>query len=117
MHLDEVQHQRLVESAIETGLDDLRLGNRTAFEPCEQFENVLRHTHHANLYTTVMRAVILRPSRGEFDLDQRRRANSLHGVRLNEPIAHPNGALAFQHACKLGAEGIRLTGPGVRRTG
>ena len=28
------------------------------------------------------------------------------GVRLNEHIAHPNGAAVFQHACKLGAEGI-----------
>ena len=28
------------------------------------------------------------------------------GVRLNEHIAHPNGAAVFQHACKMGAEGI-----------
>lgn len=28
------------------------------------------------------------------------------GVRLNEHIAHPNGTAVFQHACKLGAEGI-----------
>jgi bifunctional non-homologous end joining protein LigD len=28
------------------------------------------------------------------------------GVRLNKHIAHPNGAAVFQHACKLGAEGI-----------
>ena len=28
------------------------------------------------------------------------------GVRLNEHIAHPNGAAVFHHACKLGAEGI-----------
>jgi bifunctional non-homologous end joining protein LigD len=27
-------------------------------------------------------------------------------VRLNEHIAHPKGAAVFQHACKLGAEGI-----------
>jgi bifunctional non-homologous end joining protein LigD len=27
-------------------------------------------------------------------------------VRLNEHIAHPNGAAVFQHACNLGAEGI-----------
>ena len=27
-------------------------------------------------------------------------------VRLNEHIAHPNGAAVFHHACKLGAEGI-----------
>jgi hypothetical protein len=27
-------------------------------------------------------------------------------VRLNEHIAHPRGALVFQHACKLGADGI-----------
>jgi hypothetical protein len=26
------------------------------------------------------------------------------GVRLNEHIAHPNGAAVFHHACKLGAE-------------
>ena len=31
---------------------------------------------------------------------------SLPGVRLNEHIAHPKGAVVFQHACKLGAEGI-----------
>ena len=30
----------------------------------------------------------------------------LPGVRLNEHIAHPKSALLFQHACKLGAEGI-----------
>ncbi len=28
------------------------------------------------------------------------------GLRLNEHIAHSNGAAVFQHACKLGAEGI-----------
>jgi bifunctional non-homologous end joining protein LigD len=28
------------------------------------------------------------------------------GVRLNEHIAHPNGAAVFHHACRLGAEGI-----------
>jgi bifunctional non-homologous end joining protein LigD len=31
---------------------------------------------------------------------------SLPGVRLNEHTADPKGALVFQHACKLGAEGI-----------
>ena len=31
---------------------------------------------------------------------------SLPGVRLSEHIAHPKGAVVFQHACKLGAEGI-----------
>jgi bifunctional non-homologous end joining protein LigD len=45
------------------------------------------------------------------------------GVRLNEHIAHPNGAAVFQHACKLGAEGLcrsgwdRGTGRVVRPTG
>ena len=45
------------------------------------------------------------------------------GVRLNEHIAHPNGAAVFHHACKLGAEGIcrsgwdRVTGRGGRPTG
>ena len=34
------------------------------------------------------------------------RRSSLPGVRLNEHISHPKGALVFQHACKLGAEGI-----------
>ena len=28
------------------------------------------------------------------------------GVRLNEHIAHPNGAAVFHHACKMGLEGI-----------
>ena len=27
-------------------------------------------------------------------------------MRLNEHIAHPNGAAVFQHACKMGLEGI-----------
>jgi ATP-dependent DNA ligase len=27
-------------------------------------------------------------------------------VHLNEHIAHPKGAVVFQHACRLGAEGI-----------
>ena len=31
---------------------------------------------------------------------------SLPGVRLNEHIAHPKGGVVFQHACKLGVEGI-----------
>jgi ATP-dependent DNA ligase len=34
------------------------------------------------------------------------RRSSLPGVRLNEHIAHPMCALVFQHACKLGADGI-----------
>jgi bifunctional non-homologous end joining protein LigD len=29
-----------------------------------------------------------------------------HGVRLNEHLDHPEGAVVFQHASKLGAEGI-----------
>ena len=28
------------------------------------------------------------------------------GVRLNEHLEHPEGAVAFQHACKMGLEGI-----------
>ena len=45
------------------------------------------------------------------------------GVRLNEHIAHSNGAAVFHHACNLGAEGIvskrlaRVTDRGARRTG
>jgi hypothetical protein len=29
-----------------------------------------------------------------------------HGVRLNEHMEHPEGAVVFQHACKMGLEGI-----------
>ena len=29
-----------------------------------------------------------------------------HGVRLNEHLEHPEGAAVFQHACKMGLEGI-----------
>ena len=29
-----------------------------------------------------------------------------HGVRLNEHLEHPDGVTVFQHACKLGLEGI-----------
>jgi bifunctional non-homologous end joining protein LigD len=36
------------------------------------------------------------------------------GVRLNEHIAHPNGAAVFHHACKLGAEGIVSKRLGIR---
>ena len=32
--------------------------------------------------------------------------NSLSGVRLNEHMEHPEGAVVFQHACKMGLEGI-----------
>jgi ATP-dependent DNA ligase len=32
--------------------------------------------------------------------------HSLPGVRLNHHIAHKKGAAVFQHACKIGAEGI-----------
>ena len=28
------------------------------------------------------------------------------GVRLNEHLAHPEGPVVFQHACKMGLEGI-----------
>ena len=28
------------------------------------------------------------------------------GVRLNEHLEHPDGALVFAHACKMGVEGI-----------
>jgi bifunctional non-homologous end joining protein LigD len=46
---------------------------------------------------------------------------SRHGVRLNEHLAHPDGAEVFQHACKMGLEGIvskRLgSGQAVRQTG
>jgi ATP-dependent DNA ligase len=29
-----------------------------------------------------------------------------HGVRLNEHLEHPEGSVVFQHACKMGLEGI-----------
>jgi bifunctional non-homologous end joining protein LigD len=29
-----------------------------------------------------------------------------HGVRLNAHLEHPEGAVVFQHACKMGLEGI-----------
>jgi bifunctional non-homologous end joining protein LigD len=29
-----------------------------------------------------------------------------HGVRLNEHLDHPEGAVVFQHDCKMGLEGI-----------
>ena len=29
-----------------------------------------------------------------------------HGVRLNEHLEHDSGAMVFQHACKMGLEGI-----------
>jgi hypothetical protein len=44
----------------------------------------------AQAYTTVMRAYTSAFA-GECDLDQRRRANSLHGVRLNEHWEHSEG--------------------------
>ena len=31
---------------------------------------------------------------------------SRHGVRLNEHLEHPEGAVVFSHACKMGLEGI-----------
>jgi bifunctional non-homologous end joining protein LigD len=31
---------------------------------------------------------------------------SCHGVRLNGHLEHPDGALVFAHACKMGLEGI-----------
>ena len=43
-----------------------------------------------------------------------------HGVRLNEHLEHPEGAVVFQHACKMGLERIvskrldRATGPAGR---
>jgi ATP-dependent DNA ligase len=45
------------------------------------------------------------------------------GVRLNEHLEHPEGDVVFQHACKMGLEGIvskrlaRVTNLGVRQTG
>jgi bifunctional non-homologous end joining protein LigD len=32
--------------------------------------------------------------------------NSRSGVRFNEHMEHPEGAVVFQHACKTGLEGI-----------
>ena len=29
-----------------------------------------------------------------------------HGVRLNEHLEHPYGLIVFQHACRMGLEGI-----------
>jgi ATP-dependent DNA ligase len=29
-----------------------------------------------------------------------------HGVRLNEHLEHPDGLTVFQHACRMGQEGI-----------
>jgi bifunctional non-homologous end joining protein LigD len=31
---------------------------------------------------------------------------SLHGLRLNAHLEHPEGVVVFQHACQLGCEGI-----------
>ena len=31
---------------------------------------------------------------------------SRHGVRLNEHLKHPDGLTVFQHACRMGLEGI-----------
>jgi hypothetical protein len=44
------------------------------------------------------------------------------GVRLNEHMEHPEGAVVFQHACKMGLELFRSgwdrgTGPAARPTG
>ena len=33
-------------------------------------------------------------------------AKSRPGVRLNEDLEHPDGAVVFQHACKMGLESI-----------
>jgi bifunctional non-homologous end joining protein LigD len=35
------------------------------------------------------------------------------GVRLNEHLEHPDGAVVFQHACKMGLEGIVSKRAGV----
>ena len=32
--------------------------------------------------------------------------NSRSGLRLNEHLEHPEGLTVFQHACKMGLEGI-----------
>jgi bifunctional non-homologous end joining protein LigD len=40
------------------------------------------------------------------------------GLRLNEHLEHPDGALVFAHACKLGADELRdRLPPGVKRSG
>ena len=36
-----------------------------------------------------------------------------HGIRLNEHLEHPEGAVVFQHACKLGLRGHRLEAAGI----
>jgi hypothetical protein len=68
IHLDKIQHQRLVERVIETSRDDLRFGHRSAFEPCEQLANVVRHAHRhplANFYATIGRRYIVREAEGQ----------------------------------------------------
>ena len=44
---------------------------------------------------------------------------SRQGVRLNEDLKHPDGALVFAHACELGLEGIvsKRLGSRYRRGG
>jgi bifunctional non-homologous end joining protein LigD len=42
------------------------------------------------------------------------------GLRLNEHLDHDNGSLVFEHACRMGLEGIvskRRNSPYRRRTG
>jgi bifunctional non-homologous end joining protein LigD len=39
------------------------------------------------------------------------------GVHLNEHMEHPEGAVVFQHACKMGLEGIVSKRLGSRSVG
>jgi hypothetical protein len=38
---------------------------------------------------------------------------SRSGVRLNEHLEHPEGAVVFSHACKMGLEGDRFEAAGI----
>ena len=50
IHLDEIQHQRLVERVIETCRDDLRFGHRSVFKPTEQLANLSRASPSPRIY-------------------------------------------------------------------
>jgi bifunctional non-homologous end joining protein LigD len=121
-----------VDAGRETGCDrrhkeGIRLLTRNGHNWANRFPLILEAVNHLKVRSCLIdggqeehRALLYALDLLELDsLDMRREPietrkatlasllrKGMPGVRLNEHLAHPNGAAVFHQACKLGAEGI-----------
>jgi hypothetical protein len=128
-----------VDAGRETGCDrrhkeGIRLLTRNGHNWANRFPLILEAVNHLKVRSCLIdggqeehRALLYALDLLELDsLDMRREPietrkatlasllrKGMPGVRLNEHLAHPNGAAVFHQACKLGAEGYRVQAPRV----